>query len=409
MKAIISTTIDGKLGNYRIYKSIKEVDNSKLEVLIYHSSHDSETDLLFALNNLPDTVKIKVYINNTINPIIYNTFMRIHGYVYEDESLLEDSESVDYLCENVGTIGSEVISASDNLDKMVNCISAVMHADEGMLMKLANNNDWRSGLMTVTSEMQNALSLDVRSNEQMREFLNNVSSEMTQLMETHNQTTNEIQKLKQQISTSISKENALHAFGVYTAPVAIPNVLYIRCIGDVNYLTTFLLSFMYTVKATKRKKGKLLMLRPSTQVYKMQYKSFYTLEAETLDLIDSRKHQLETFVSYTPVKQVFDKFFALPADYFIVVDFMQTGKPIIKNGMNIKYCLAYSSIGIFNNVPRDNSVSNNRIFFTGVGIKGTNIIPYIADFCTLDSDSKKRALYEKTLEITRSLCTLLGL
>ena len=396
---------------YRVFSSVKEIDWSKVEALIYHDCNDSEVDIVFALNSIPDTVAVKVYVNSNINPVLYSTFLRIRGTVYEDESLLEDAESLDYLVDNAGTIGNEVQSASDNLEKLNGCIDAIKKADEAVVQQLINNKNWLETLNDVSQEMTNALVLDDKSNENMREFLNVVKQDIQQLEESQDTTDAELAKLRKQIETLSTKDRALHAYGVYKLPVTVPPVLYIRCVGDVSYLTTFCEYFISTVKVRQHKQGRLLIIRPSTLVYKLQYRDYHTLEPETVALFDAAHSKDTCFVTYEPVKQVFDKFFSCPATFYIVIDYQQTGHNAISSGLpaNFKPCIAYHSVGMYNRSEHPADIPRNRIFFPTIGLEGTNILPYIEGFCTMDSESRKKALWTNTKNIVSSLTAILGL
>jgi hypothetical protein len=409
MRVIVSTKIEGKRGIYRIYTSIKEIDWSKVDVFIYQDSQDTDVDIIFALNNIPETVVKRIYINQTLNSLIYKAFQRINGVIYEDESLLDDEESIDYLCENVGNIGNEILTPQEYFEKLNDCVSIMKKADENALVQLSRNQNYLATLSEASEEMSNALSIDVRSQARYKEFLKVVHQEIEQLEEAQSITTRELTKLKQQLSIVTTHDNALHAYGVYTAPLIIGNVLYVRCVGDIRYLTTFLIFFMQMTKSIKRKKGRLLLLRPSTFVYKYQYKNFYKLDADTISLFNAQTATDELFVTYTPVKQVFEKFFEMSADYTIVLDCLQTGKDIIQTNINIKKCLAYSSISNYNNFERDLKIPKNQIIFSEVGVVGSNIIPFIEGFCTLKPELRQKELWRKSESITKNLYAILNL
>lgn len=411
MRVLVSTNTNTKLGMYRVFSSVKEIDWSKVEAVIYHDCSDSEVDVVFTLNSIPDTVAVKVYVNSNINPVLYSTFLRIHGTVYEDESLLEDAESLDYLVENAGTIGNEVQSATDNLEKLNGCIDAIKKADEAVVQQLINNKNWLDTLNDVTQEMNNALMLDDKSNENMREFLNVVRQDIQQLEDSQDNTDAELAKLRKQIETMSTKDRMLHAYGVYKLPVTVPPVLYIRCVGDVSYLTTFCAYFISTVKVRQHKQGRLLVIRPSTLVYKLQYRDYHTLEPETVALFDSARSKDTCFVTYEPVKQVFDKFFSCPANFYIVIDYQQTGHNAISSGLpaNFKSCIAYHSVGMYNRSEHPADIPRNRMFFPTIGLEGTNVIPYIEGFCAMDNESRKKALWTNTKNIVSSLTAILGL
>ena len=399
------------MGMYRVYRSIKDVDWSKVDALIYHDCTDSEVDIVFALNSVPDTLAVKLYVNSTINPILYTTFMRIHGNVYEDESLLEDAESLDYLVENAGSIGNEVSSASDNLERFNSCVDAIKKADEALVRQLVTNKNWVATLNDVAQEMKNALVLDDKSNEYMRTFLNTVKQDIQQLETSQDATDAELTKLRKQIEMMATKDRTLHAYGVYKLPVTVGQVLYIRCVGDVSYLTTFCEYFISTVKVRQHKQGRLLMIRPNTLTYKLQYKDYRTLEPETVALFDAGRARETCFVTYEPVKQVFDKFFACPADFYVVLDYQQTGRNAISSSIaaNFKPCLAYSSVGMYNKSEKSVDIPKSRMFFTAIGPEGTNVLPYIEGYCAMDNESRKKALWTYTKSIVTTLCTVLGL
>lgn len=411
MRVLIST-MHNKMGLYKVYKSVCDVkDWSKVDCLVYHSSTDNAMDAIFTFNNLPDSVKTRIYVNSIIDSLIYRTFISINGVVYTDEQFLDDAESLDYLIENAGNLGCEVIDAADNVDKLSECINTVIESDEETRLQLIKNPNWVQTLNGYMENMRGSVQLALRSNEQMREFLRTVDNYISEMHVKQSNTIAEVEKLRKNLEIYTQKQSTLHAFGTYKPTVLTKPILYMRCAGDVQYITTFLLCLQQYIKTTKRSKSKLLIVRTPQYNYLSHYSDFYKLDANTVKYYDAVNNPREVFVTFEPVKTVMDKFFSLEADFYIVIDFLQNNKPILESTANVVDCMAYSSIGYYENTNiNTKKIAKNRTFFAQRGVEGTNIIPYIAEFeHNMNERQKNTLMFKYTKDIMDNLVQQLAI
>lgn len=413
MRVIIST-VHKKMALYKVYKSFIEITNeewAKIDCLVYHSSTDSTMDVIFSLNNLADNVKQRIYINAVLDPLVYRTFTSINGFVYTDEQFLDDAESLDYLIENVGTLGCEVNDTVENLDKLSTCINAVIDADEETRLKLIKNKNWVQTLNGCMEHMNYSLQIAVQSNDHMRSFLRTVDTYITDLHKKQQKAVSDVEKLRANLEIITQNQGTLKAFGVYKPTVLTKPILYIRCIGDIPYLITLLLCFQQFVKTTKQKKSKLLLIRTQQFNYITRYSEFYRLDNNSAKFYDPINNPRSEFVTYEPVKNVMETFFKLDADFFIVIDYLQNNKPIIESSANVINCLAYSSIGYYENQTINTKrVPANQTFFAQKGITGANIIPYIAEIQhDMTIQQKNKLLFTHAKGIMETLVQILGI
>lgn len=396
MKVIIST-IHEKMGLYKVYRSLNEVqDWGKVDSLVFHSCTDASIDTVFILNNIPDNVKQRVYVNTILDPLIYRTFMSLNGCIYTDEAFLDDAESVDYLLANAGNIGSEINDTADSVEKLSECINTVVEADAETRLSLLSNKNWVQTLNSIMMRTTYSTQIALRGTEQMRDFLKTVDTYIGDLKIQQNKSIADIEQLKKNLEVITQKNSSLKAFGTYKPTDLTKPILYIRCIGDIQFLVTFLLCFQQYCAVTKHRKSKLLLIRPQQYNYITRYSSgdFYRLDSSTVKYYDVQNNPKDLFVTYEPVKSVMETFFKLPCDFTIVVDYLQNNKSLIENTANVISCLAYGSMGYYeNNTINPKKLPAERLFFTHRGVEGSNVIPYMSEFTSNMTEQQKTKLY----------------
>lgn len=396
MRVLISTA-HSKMGLYKVYKSICDVKEwEKVDSLVFHSSVDNAMDVVFTLNNLPDNVKTRIYVNSILDSLVYRTFTSINGVIYTDEQFLDDAESLDYLIDNVGILGCEFNDTENSVNKLSECINTVINSDENTRLQLIQNRNWVQTLNDCMDQTKGAVQIAIQSNVQMRDFLKTVDNYISEMHVRQSTTVAEVEKLRKNLEIYTQKQSTLHAFGTYKPVVLTKPIIYIRCIGDINYLTTLMLCFQQFMKTTKQRKSKLLLVRTQQYNYLARYNEFYRLDTGSVKLYDPVNSPRDVFITFEPVKTVMDKFFGLETDFFIVIDFLQNNKPLIENTANVTDCLAYGSIGYYENTSTNpKKLAPNRLFFTQRGIEGSNIIPYISEFDHSLADRQKNMLVFK--------------
>jgi len=408
MRVLISTEIK-ELPGYTVYNHITNITWISVDALVFHSCTDTDLETVFALGSLPAGVKTIIYINKNIDSLLFNLVKGIKGYVYNDEAFLADKDSLDFLIENAGSIGMEVESASADVAAIEEFVDAVTNGDSASVTRLMSNPNWLDTLQVTLNNMTTSLAITDQSSTKIVEFVDNVSRHIDSIEAQNKKNAEEIKRIRETVGTLNAKavgQQALSGnisspmkYGTYTVPNIIKNVVYIRCFGDVNYLTTFILALQGWLGASRNGKNtpsKVLIARPQFSNYMSRYSKIAKITNQSAGMLDIKKASV--FITFEPNKKVMDAFFkdtSIPL--FFVLDFMQSDSPLCMGHM-LKTFNAYSSPRIYNNLSNDkNKAPLSRSIFSidGVG-DGSQclVIPYIEEFHTMTDSEKKQSYFK---------------
>ena len=99
------TTGSYKLKGFTIVKSLKGVDWTDIEGLIFNSSEDDDLTVYSEIVKVKDQLKFVIYINSDIKPIFFSLFSGIDGDIYKNSDLLNDETIIDFMITKYGKTG----------------------------------------------------------------------------------------------------------------------------------------------------------------------------------------------------------------------------------------------------------------------------------------------------------------
>ena len=354
-RVIVSNSITAIPG-YIVYKSVNDVQWMGVDVFIFNSCVDEDITTVFTLNSMPSGLEKIFYVNNTIDPLLYNLFNGVSNnvYIYNDESLLADRESIDFLVDNAGQMGTEVKSASSDITTIENFIDKLTNSTPKEVSQMFLNKNWVKTLEATVQSMSTSLALTDSSGAKLVDFVDNVNRHITELENNAEKTTQEIHKLKETVNSLTSKQLGASAiaqsgptkYGTYPVPNIIRKVIYVKCYGDVNYLTTFFCAFHYWLKSGPggNLNSRILIARPQLSSYMMKYANVAKITSQSAGMMDCKRSFL--YVTFEPNKKVLDAFFNDNLNVYFVLDFMQSDTALV-SGRSVVTFNAYSSPSLY--------------------------------------------------------------
>lgn len=403
MRVLVSRTIK-KMQGYLVSNKLSGLSWMAVDTLIFHSCDDDEVTFVSALSALPATVKTLVYINNELDPLYYSIFSGRDAYIYNDEVFLTDKDTLDYFVQNLGNLGCECQRASAELGVLETFVNQLTSAAPREVMHNLTNKNYMATIVSAMQTMSNTLVLAEDSAPKVVELTDRLNRHIEVLEEQVKRTSDEIESLRnmtktlnaKQVGQNILQGQSAMKFGTYNINPTIKNVVYIRCFGDVPYLTTFLIAFQGWLAATRNGKAtssKILIARPGFANYMQRYAEVPKITAQSAGLFDINRHNV--CVTFEPNKKVMDVFFKAETNIFFVLDFMQSDTPLVAGHM-VKTFNGYSSPKIYRSMVRDAARAPlTRSFFSRDGAGDTAfIIPYIEGFCD-KGDAERKSAYFK--------------
>ena len=403
MRILVSRTIK-KMQGYIVSDKISGQSWMAVDTLIFHSCVEDEVSFVSALSALPTTVKTLVYINNELDPLYYSIFSGRGAYIYNDETFLTDKDSLDYFISNLGNLGCECQSASTDLGVLETFVNNLTNAKPIDVMRSLNNKNYVATVVSAMQTMSNTLVLTEESAPKLVELTDRLNRHIEVLEEQNKRTSEEIEKLRgmakslnaKQVGQSMLQGQGAMKFGTYNINPTVKNVVYIRCFGDIPYLTTFLIAFQGWLGAARNGKAtasKILIARPGFANYMQRYSEVAKITAQNAGFFDINKSNL--YVTFEPNKKVMDAFFKADVPIFFVLDFMQSDTPLVSGHM-VHTFNGYSSPKIYRAMARDAARTPlTRSFFSRDGAgEPAFVIPYIEGFSD-KGDAERKSAYFK--------------
>lgn len=398
MRVLINKNNIESITGYVTSQRVSNIVWANVDTIVFHSCIEDEFHLILALNTIPATVKTLIYINDNIDSLLYSTFKGKGGFVYNDMSFLADKGSLDYLVANAGSIGVEVSSASTNLEEVSKFINKLTTSEPDEVNRLVSNQNWVDTLTTIVSDMSTTLAITDQTSEKFVAFVQTVSNHVGALEDQNKVTSDQIQALSLHLKSLTAKQmgqavtgNTAFKFGTYDISGLVRNVMYIRCYGDVTYLTTFMLAYQAYLGHPKGKNvaSKLLIARPQFSSYMRRYSSMPKLTSAGVQFTDIS--QSNFYITFEPNKKVLDAFFSAEVPLFIILDFMQSEVPIVRGHM-VKSFGAFSSINAYLNLENKPAPQNAIFALDGINDARCIVLPRIENFHQM-TDSEKKSAY----------------
>lgn len=403
------------INGYLHEKSVQKVDIIGVDTVVFNDSDDDSVRQVLFLTNLPNTVKTVIYVNSNPDPLILMVMNGINGIIYDDEDYLIDRENLDFLVEAGGTLGTEIKAPTMDLQVLENFAAKLSTSNEAEVSRLLNTGGWLATLNNTIESLKTSIIRTEDSSTRVVEFVDNIQNHIQTLEKRNEETGMEIAKLRANIKSLASASKvpqppisggSILSYGTYDVPNIIKNVIYVRCYGDVRFLTTFFLLYQNFITAGKRVnlKTNMLIIRPQLTNYTTRYSQFCKIAPVDAQLLDTSVTNV--FVTFEPQKKVLDTFFNSGAAAFFVLDFMQANEALLRGHM-VKAFGAYTSPKMYETIP--NKTALNRSFFSMDGVKNSDcfVIPYIPGFPEMDDSSKKAAYYKNCKSLYEKMNAIL--
>lgn len=377
IKLVVSTNRYEYL-DFQCTQSLQNVAWENIECLIYHTSRDNDVDTILELSKAGEVVPKVIYINQQINSLYYGLFAGIDADIYNDESMLSDEETLNFLVEDYKNTGMTIKAPNLDMETISKFVAAVSKESVESLSKLVKNNLWLQTLESSLKSVETALVRTDEANVGMVGVFNKTSEIIETLQEGQTRTTEEIEKLSKYLSeveqrSQGKNQNSMFFFSTFQVPNTVSKVLYIRVYSPCRYLLSFVGAYQHYLKMNKQLQSKILIAVPKLKQYIRKYDTFTRLATETINTRGIQTH--EVFVTQEPKPLILNAFFNMNADLYIVIDMMfgesallQGAKVVPLNAIN-----GVSDIKTFGLKP-------DRCIITQVGLSSNIIIPHLQGY-----------------------------
>lgn len=338
---VIVTTRDINFRKYKVINSLKSITNWEgVDYLIYNKAVEKIPDVLVALKSIVGKVKGLVYISDRMihdekGDGLYTYFQNNNAYIYTDvEEMLSDEETLDYVMDNLGEVGTELALPNESLIDMLG----------QQVAQLSNGPITQSKLETIdgmVKDLGNKLVIADNASKRMANVLVDIAESLGKLKSKEIASHSKILELSTQVEEMANKGTSM-SISDYIEPYDVPpvtrNVVYVKEYGDVGYIASFLKYYICYLRDIKHLSFKLLILRPNLPIYDKLYsrdKGIYRLDTATLDTAKIENNRV--FVTYEPSKLIFDTYFdkdkTQSVDGYIVLDMTQHNELLIRGHM----------------------------------------------------------------------------
>lgn len=391
MRLIISTNSYSHQ-KYKTTKTFKNVDWSEVECLIFHSSIDSEVDIILEISKAGEKVKKIIYINQTLNSLFYGLFAGINADIYNDATMLEDETILDFLIDNYKETGMTIKSPDEDVETISKFLATVSKESAETLKKLVANASWLKTLEYSVNNVGTALVRTNEANTNMVDMFNRTADMITDLEESHQKTNEEIEKLSKYIEetekrNSMGKQNTAFFYSTYQVPNTSNKVLYIKVYSPCRFLNSFIGAYQHYLKMDRQISSKILLAVPKLKNFMTKYDALPRLAPETVNTLN-----LDTlgdaFVTFEPKTAVLNTFFNMKSELYIVIDMMF--------GDNLLAGPKVIPVGAVNGVSdmKKFGVQPNRCIVSFTGLQANIMIPFLKDY-TRASESARRTFYSE--------------
>lgn len=347
------------------HKSLEEGQiQNKESTDVINKSNKNEKNVLTKTRKIFEAVKRCIYINdiNDIQPLLYGLVKETGGYTYVIKDYIYDDSVLSYLIENYGNVGTEFDISDEDLQSWQDIIKGVLSGDISTLQKIQENTTVLEVLEEKTDVITKLYQISQKSNKEMLALLHKTDSELKELTTKLKEDTIEIEALSSKltnISTKLSP--TLKSTDIYIPselPIIDKKMLYIKCVGDVMYLNSFLYYYASYSRTILKKKATVLLIKPDNYLYSLNYSHLKRVSPQTaqmmvqqviVDINKDNNMNKAPIMWYTqePTNKVFEELLKLPNDVLIVIDMTQSKEILIKEHVNLKILYAFQSIGTY--------------------------------------------------------------
>lgn len=400
------------INGYLHSTTVQNINVVGIDTVVFHSSADDIVAQVLFLTSLPTSVSTVLYVNKAPDSLLTMVMTGIDAIIYDDESYLVDTESLNFLVEAGGDLGTEVKTPTNDMQTLETFISKLGNPNEAEVLRLLSSKGWFATLNNAVNSVKTSIVRADESSTKVVEFVDNIQEHIQVLEKRNEETGREIAKLRERVQSLNVKAPAplstgsLLSYGTYDVSSIIKNVIYVRTFGDIRYLTTFFLMFQNYLASSKRVNinANMLIVKPQLTNYVERYSSFCRISPVDAQMLDTS--QTNVFVTFEPQKKVLDTFFNAGADAYFVLDFLQAKESLLR-GCGVKTFGAYASPKLYETVA--NKTPLNRSFFSIEGVANSDCyaIAHIDGFPLMDDTSRKSAYFKNCKELYNKLTEVL--
>lgn len=390
MKYIV-TKDDLKVRGYTVVKSMKGIDLTNCECLIFNNSEDSNVEDLLILSKLKDKSIKCIYITEEMDPLYSIAFSGLQGVIVKQSSssqLVHDKEVLDYLVKTYKSSSMGTKTASQEFESLVECIRVLSEEkDTKELQHIITNNIWQKNLQAKLANVDVALARASEKDGAVLNLLSKLSAMLDDVNKSNEETAyqlNALQKTVNEMQTSGGK-NSLNFFSKYSVSPSIKHALYIKEESTCPFLRAFMFSYMRHVKRVKELNFKMLLIMPKLKNMMEKYKELPKLSPDSIKLVTVESSEL--YVTFEPTKAVMDKFFSSKNDGYIVVD-CSYGTELL-TGPTVTKLHAISSVKDIERLK----LKESKCIMSMTDMGDNIMIPFFNEYVTQKNDASKVSLY----------------
>lgn len=346
MNVIVSNNAINYEGFLKV-KKLSEVEKitGKIDCLVYHKSNESSEEKVMYLTNLKDSVPRIVYIRNKedCDKAIKLIVVGSGGKYFDDEFFLENAQELLSLILNLDEVnalaemnGTGVVS--DFFNRYLSEGSSGFNREYLKIVKeavLAMTTDYKKKDLELLQMSETATELFAHT----ASMISKVEEEKDKLKES----VKALQEAKEEI-ISVPKINTPSVlFFPIVSYLKDKNIIRIKEIGNVSYLTSFSFGLRLYLENVKYVKAKLIIILPVGEMYNKQYQEYKWVTQTNCSTMDGYYNSI-VFTNY-PTKEVMNRLLDdTDYDTFIIVDRLKSSEKHLLNCKgSIKY--AVESIG----------------------------------------------------------------
>lgn len=388
-KKIIVTKRNMKISGYVVLKSIKGIDWSGVQGIVFNNSEDDDLTVMLELSRLKDNLSFIIYTNNTIRPLFFSLFNGLNADIYADESCLEDKEILDFIVNKFGKTGFTIPSPKQDFQALYKNISDILSANTNKSAELLGSDLWKKTVNGALATVDTALARSNQINSDMVEILSKAHKYNAELMENNKAISKELESINETVANAYSNgiSSSPILYPCYRVPSSTKKVLYIKFYSHCPYIKSLLLAYQHYIRSTFLLSSRILLILPSLPSYTTRYSDMSRLASDSIGVIsqdDERKWGL--CCTFEPKRSIMEKFFSTNNDIYFVIDEMY-GNDLISGA----HVLKYNAVCGLKDLDRFN-LSPKQTFFAISGAEQGLIIPYIKDYKD-GTDTVRRTKY----------------
>jgi len=335
MRVLVSKEKLGKREGYLVTDTLSNIDDfSKVEVLIYHSSMDSLVDVVFILSNLKNQNVKLIYINQSVDPLLYTIFKGLDGDIIDNKEIIYDLDLINFVVDNYKNTGMSVKDTISDVETVVKSLELLSKSDKDKVLDLLKNKFWLKKLDNALANIETSIVRSDKLNKEVVALVEDAKNLVDNLKQWNESTNIELENTLRFLEEMEQKSrvNSPYVYSSYNVPVSVTKVMYIKVYGTCKYLNSFILSYIHYLKNHMGKKVKGLFILPKFKLFLSKFENVARLAPDSVDIMDFNVS--DYYITYDPKKIVFDAFFSQNANLYILVDYMFDTEDIVK-GYNI--------------------------------------------------------------------------